>query len=60
LLVGIENEAYSFVVTKHGNPMAVVLNYIEYSRMLETLKLLRGCQRLQYLDYGLDQVSRGV
>jgi prevent-host-death family protein len=58
LLSKIENEPYRFMVTKHGKPIAVVMDYTEYSRMLETLKLLEDHQWSQRLDQGLNQ-ARG-
>jgi len=31
---------YRFMVTRHGRPVAVVISYEEYSRMVETLKVI--------------------
>ena len=60
LLSRIESEPYRFMVTKHGKPVAVVMDYAEYSRMLETLKLLEDRQWSQRLDQGLNQARGGV
>lgn len=60
LLSKIESEPYRFMVTKHGKPVAVVLDYAEYSRMVETLKLLEDRQWSQRLDQGLNQARGGV
>ena len=40
LINRVEGELYSFMVTKHGKPVAVVISYEEYSRMVETLRLI--------------------
>jgi prevent-host-death family protein len=60
LLSKIESEPYHFMVTKHGRPIAVVLDYAEYSRMVETLKLLENRQWSQRVDQGLNQARGGV
>jgi prevent-host-death family protein len=60
LLSRIKSEPYRFMVTKHGKPIAVVLDYAEYSRMLETLKLLENHHWLKSLGHGLNQASGGV
>ena len=60
LLSKVESEPYRFMVTKHGKPVAVVLDYAEYSRMVETLKLLEDRQWSQRLDQGLNQARGGV
>ena len=60
LLSKVESEPYRFMVTRHGKPVAVVMNYAEYSRMLETLKLLENRQWSQNVDQGLNQARGGV
>jgi len=47
LIEQVRNESYHFMVTKHGKPVAVILSYEEYSRMVETLQLIedRGLVR---------------
>ncbi len=40
LINRVKGGFYSFMVTKHGRPVAVVLSYEEYSRMVETLKII--------------------
>ncbi|UCE97303.1 MAG: type II toxin-antitoxin system Phd/YefM family antitoxin [Dehalococcoidia bacterium] len=47
LIERVENESYHFMVTKHGKPVAVIVSYEEYSRMVETLQLIedRGLVR---------------
>jgi len=60
LLSKIESEPYRFMVTKHGKPIAVVMDYAEYTRMVETLRLLENRQWAQHLDQGLAQAHEGV
>jgi prevent-host-death family protein len=60
LLSKIESEPYRFMVTRHGKPVAVVLNYAEYSRMVETLKIMENSRWSQRLDVGLNQADSGV
>ncbi|GEM_PF-1834259 len=60
LLSKIESEPYRFMVTKHGKPVAVVMDYAEYSRMVETLKLLEDRQWAHRVDQGLNQARGGV
>ena len=40
LISKVKGGLYNFMVTKHGRPVAVVLSYEEYSRMVETLKVI--------------------
>jgi prevent-host-death family protein len=60
LLSRIESEPYRFMVTKHGKPVAVVLNYAEYSRMMETLRLMENSRWSQRLDAGINQADTCV
>ncbi|MEA3441946.1 MAG: type II toxin-antitoxin system Phd/YefM family antitoxin [Chloroflexota bacterium] len=55
----VADELHKFVVTKHGKPVAVVLSYEEYSRMVETLKLLENEKLTRKVRQGLRQVERG-
>jgi len=55
----VTNELHKFVVTKHGKPVAVVLSYEEYSRMMETLKLFEDKKLTRRIMHGLRQVERG-
>jgi antitoxin YefM len=57
LLSRVESEAYRFMVTRHGKPVAVIMDYTEYSRLTETLKLLEDRQLSQRLSQGLDQAK---
>jgi antitoxin YefM len=36
----IETTSAEYVITRHGRPVAVVLNYEEYESMVETLNIL--------------------
>ena len=47
------------MVTKHGKPVAVVLSYEEYSRMVETLKLIEDKKLTQEIKQGLMEVEQG-
>lgn len=59
LLSKIEEGAYRFMITRHGKPLAVVVNYEEYNRMAETLKLMEDRSRLQRIDTGLSEAYKG-
>ena len=55
----VANELYEFVVTKHGKPVAVVLSYAEYSRMVETLKIFEDKKLTREIKEGLRQAEQG-
>jgi len=59
LLARIERGAYSFSITRHGHPIAVVLNFEDYQRMSETLKFREGRDFSQRLNQGLGEARRG-
>jgi len=59
LLARVESEAYSFSVTRHGRPVAVVLSYEDYRRMSETLKLMKDHVLSARQIQGLDEAQRG-
>lgn len=59
LIEKVDSERYRFMVTKHGKPVAVVMNYEEYSRMVETLKLIEDKQLTREIKKGLEEVERG-
>ena len=40
LINRVRGGLYRFMVTRHGRPVAVVISYEEYSRMVETLKVI--------------------
>ncbi len=54
----IDEELYKFIVTKHGKPVAVVLSYEEYSRMVETLKLIEDEKLTQEIKQGLTEIGQ--
>jgi len=60
LITKVEKEGYRFIVSKHGAPVAVVLNYAEYTRMIETLRLVGDLKRQQHLGESISQEERGV
>jgi prevent-host-death family protein len=45
--------SFKFIVTKQGKPVAIVLSYEEYTRMMETLKLI------QEVKQGLTEIEQG-
>ncbi|MFC1847162.1 type II toxin-antitoxin system Phd/YefM family antitoxin [Chloroflexota bacterium] len=53
LINRVEGELYRFMVTRHGKPVAVVISYEEYSRMVETLRLMED----QELAHDIKQSS---
>jgi len=55
----VANELYEFVVTKHGKPVAVVLSYAEYSRIVETLKIFEDKKLTREIKEGLRQAEQG-
>ena len=59
LLSRVENDLYRFMVTKHGKPVAVVINYAEYYRMLETLRLIEDREFAHEINQGLSEVEQG-
>ena len=59
LLDRIERGAYSFSITRHGRPIAVVLSHEDYQRMSETLKLMESRLFSQRLNQGLSEARRG-
>ncbi|MCK5577124.1 MAG: type II toxin-antitoxin system Phd/YefM family antitoxin [Dehalococcoidales bacterium] len=59
LIDRVEDELYRFMVTKHGKPVAVVINYDEYSRMVETLKLLEDGRLAREIYQGATEAEQG-
>jgi antitoxin YefM len=59
LLERISAGAYRFMVTKHGKPVAVVLSYEDYDRMVETLKLREDHHFAQQVSNGLSEAQKG-
>ena len=47
------------MVTKHGKPVAVVLSYDEYSRMVETLKLVGDSRLALEINQGAAEADQG-
>lgn len=50
---------FKFAITKQGKPIAVVLNYEEYARMAETLKVISDDRLIGDIREGLRQIERG-
>ncbi len=59
LIDRVESELYRFMVTKHGKPVAVVVSYEDYSRMVETLKLMEDLEIAHDIGRGVAEAGRG-
>lgn len=59
LIDRVENELYRFMVTKHGKPVAVIISYEEYSRMVETLRLIEDRELAHEIKQGAAEVEQG-
>jgi prevent-host-death family protein len=55
----VARDLYKFVVTRRGKPMAVVLSYVEYCQMVETLRLFEDGKLAEEVERGLEQAERG-
>jgi prevent-host-death family protein len=58
LINRVEGELYRFMVTKHGKPVAVVLSYEEYSRMVETLRLIEDRELTRDIKQGTAEMKQ--
>ncbi len=59
LIDRVEEELYRFMVTKHGKPVAVVISYEEYSRMVETLRLIEDRELTREIKQGSAEAEQG-
>ena len=59
LLRQVENEREAIVITKNGLPKAVLLNYEEFSGLLETIDILADQQAIQTIRTGLKDIQAG-
>lgn len=59
LIERIDSELLRFMVTKHGKPVAVVISYEEYSRMVETLKMIDDRELAREIKKGSAEVEQG-
>ena len=59
LIDRVEDELYRFMVTKHGKPVAVVISYEEYSRMVETLRLIEDRELAREIKQGSAEAEQG-
>lgn len=55
----VDGGLYRFMVTRHGKPVAVVISYEEYSRMVETLKLIEDRELAREIKQGLAEAGQG-
>jgi prevent-host-death family protein len=59
-LIGrVESESYRFMMTRHGKPVAIVISYEEYTRMVETLKLIEDRELAREIKQGLAEAGQG-
>lgn len=58
LMERVNSQQYKFMVTKQGKPVAVVLSYEEYSRMVDTLLLLHNTELNTELKQGLKEIEQ--
>ena len=59
LIDRVENESYHFIITKHGKPVAVIVSYEEYSRMVETLRLIEDRELTHEINQGSAEAEKG-
>ena len=59
LIKRVSTGLFKFAVTKQGRPIAVVLSYEEYTRMVETLKVVSDERLTHDIREGLKQIERG-
>lgn len=59
LIDRVEEGLYRFIVTKHGKPVAVVISYEEYSRMVETLRLIEDRGLAREIKQGSTEAEQG-
>ncbi len=59
LIDRVEGGLYRFMVTRHGKPVAVVVSYEEYSRMVETLRLIEDRELAREIKQGLAEAGQG-
>ena len=59
LIDRVEEGLYRFMVTKHGKPVAVVISYEEYSRMVETLRLIEDRGLAREIKQGSAEAEQG-
>jgi antitoxin YefM len=48
----IETTSTEYVITRHGRPVAVVLNYEEYESMVETLNIMSDPETMAAIEEG--------
>ncbi len=59
LMERVSGEKHKFMVTRQGKPVAVVLSYEEYSRMVDTISLTQDSRLTRRLKEGLEEIERG-
>ena len=59
LLADVERLGESFVITRSGQPAAVVLSVDEYEGLLETLEILADARLMKKVRAGLEDIEQG-
>ena len=59
LIKRVVDELYRFMITRHGKPVAVIISYEEYSRMMETLRLIEDRELVRDIKQGATEVGQG-
>jgi prevent-host-death family protein len=59
LIDRVGEESFHFMVTKHGKPVAVIISYEEYSRMVETLRLIEDRELTHEIKQGSAEADQG-
>jgi prevent-host-death family protein len=57
LINRVRGGLYRFMVTRHGRPVAVVLSYEDYSRMVETLKVIEDKELVHDIKQGATETE---
>lgn len=59
LLRTAEQRGEEVIITRHGEPKAVILSHDEYERLLETLEILSDRELLKKIRRGIAEASTG-
>lgn len=59
LLKGIQNREDQVIVTRDGEPAAVLLNYREFESLIETLEVLSDPKAMERIRRNQEYIKRG-
>ncbi|MDP2210273.1 MAG: type II toxin-antitoxin system Phd/YefM family antitoxin [Candidatus Aquicultor sp.] len=59
LLNEIEDLGEHVIITRRGKPLAILLSYEEYERLLETLDVLSDPELMKAVQEGEEDIKRG-